>query len=58
MISFREKIDVQRRLTVQTIRKLSLNFVTKWRNIRMANDYADRYKLRPNLRRAWAQSQT
>ena len=58
MISFREKIDARRRLTVQTIRKLSLNFVTKWRNIRMANDYADRYKLRPNLRGAWTQSQT
>ena len=31
------------------LKKISLNLITKWRNIREANDYADKLNLRPKL---------
>lgn len=46
---FRIAADVQKRKFIGNLKKLSLNLITKWRNIRESNDYAIRYKLRPKL---------
>ena len=47
---FRIAADEANRKLIGNLKKLSLNMLATWRNMRESLDYAKRYKLRPKLR--------
>lgn len=42
--------DESNRKLIGNLKKISLNMLAKWRNMRESLDYAKRYKLRPKLK--------
>ena len=46
---FRIAADEANRKLIGNLKKLSLNMLATWRNMRESLDYAKRYKLRPRL---------